>query len=110
MSIEPYKGLFVPIERRKEDETYHYGQPISEFAPLREMVYQDFHDRVRNGLPPSLDFRNLPQLAMFYARTTFAPAMTKEEMDKVFYPPIRPIGDPIVQVPKYKPKPGKRVS
>jgi hypothetical protein len=106
MSIEPYKGLFVPIERRRESETYHYDQAVSQFGPLREMIFQDFHDRVRKGLPPSLDLGGkLPELAMFYARTTFVPAMTREELDKVFYPPIRPIGDKVPEIPVFKRKP-----
>lgn len=47
--------------------------------------------RVRNGLPPSLDLQGrLPELAMYYARTSFVPPMTSEEMQSLFYPQIRP--------------------
>ena len=86
-STEPYRGLYVPIEKRKEEDTYHFGQPLSKYEPLRTMIYQDFHDRVQNGLPPSLDLEGkLPTLAMHYARTTFVPPMSKNELMSLFYP------------------------
>lgn len=43
-------------------------------------------------------------LAMYYARTTFVPVMTRKEMDMVFYPLIRPVGDPVPQIPTFKPR------
>lgn len=52
---------------------------MNEFPPLRNLIYQDFHNRLRKGLPPSLDLDGkLPMLAMYFARTTFVPPLTKE--------------------------------
>ncbi|KAL0482499.1 hypothetical protein AKO1_014471 [Acrasis kona] len=104
--IQPYKGLFVPVERRSEKDTYHYGDRVDEFPPLREMILQDFRDRVKQGKAPSLDLGGaLPTLAMYHARTTFVPPLTQSEMNKIFYPAIRPSNkEPFVQLPKYKHK------
>lgn len=98
-SVESYKGLFVPIDKRKEEETFDF-KSLDTYEPLRTMIYQDFHDRVRNGLPPSLDLDGkLPLLAMHYARTTFVPPMTREEMNRLFYPITE---DVKYQIPEYK--------
>ncbi len=86
-TIVPYKGMYVPLEKRKEEETYHFGEPVSHFEPLRKLIYQDFHDKVRKGEPPSMDLDGkLPTLAMYYARTTFVPPMSDDEMQRLFYP------------------------
>jgi hypothetical protein len=86
-TIIPYKGMYIPLEKRKEEETYHFGEPVSHFKPLRKLIYQDFHNRVREGQPPSFDLNgNLPTFAMYYARTTFVPPMSDEEMEALFYP------------------------
>ncbi|KAF0983725.1 hypothetical protein FDP41_007640 [Naegleria fowleri] len=106
-SVEPYRGLYVPLDKRKEEDTYHFNTPVSKYEPLRTMIYQDFHDRVRNGLPPSLDLdAKLPSLAMHYARTTFVPPMTLDEMERLFYPlnDASAIRKQQHEIPKFEPK------
>ncbi|KAL9648500.1 hypothetical protein ABK040_014120 [Willaertia magna] len=103
-TIEPYRGLFVPVEKRKEEDTYHFDQSIATYEPLRTMIYQDFHDRVRKGLPPSLDLDGkLPTLAMHYARTTFVPPMTREQMQSLYFPLNDLNNRREIQVPKFIP-------
>lgn len=53
------------------------------------MIFQDFHERVRQGKLPSLELDGmLPEIAMKMARTTFVPRMTPEEMKDLFGPTI----------------------
>jgi hypothetical protein len=41
-----YKGLYIPIEKKTKEKTFEYEKnEINKFEELRELIYQDFHNR-----------------------------------------------------------------
>lgn len=79
--IVPYKGFFIPLEKRKK--LYDFDQPIGEFDIFRQMIHEEFKNN--GGIYNELNGK-LPELAMYYSKSTFVPPMKKEELEKIYYP------------------------
>lgn len=92
--IVPYKGFYIPLEKRKK--MYDFDQPMQEFDVFRNMIYEEFKNN--GGMYNELNGK-LPELAMYYSKSTFVPPMKKSELEKIYYP-LRNVNE---RKPQYNP-------
>jgi hypothetical protein len=91
-TIEPYRGLWIPVEKPSAADTLTATTDVAQFEPLRRAITQYFYDCVRLG--------ETPDLTLDERLVSVTPLMSPAELDVVLFPQLRVVSpDAVPQHP-----------